>query len=57
MHYWNMYPFIGLPNVLRADPSKTLPCSLQLPLILIVSYLPKVWPEVCRRVARASSQA
>ena len=51
-----MYHFIWLSSVLRADHSKPLSCFLHLPLILIISCLPKMWPERFPRAAKGSSQ-
>lgn len=57
MHYWTMYPFFWLSSGLKGDHSKPLSCFLHLPLILIISHLPRVWPELFPRAATASSQA
>lgn len=52
-----LYPFIWLPSVFRADRSKRLSCILHLPLILIISRLPEVWPELFPRAAKTSIRA
>ena len=57
MHNWDMYPFIWLPRVFRFDRSKPLSCFLHLPLILLISRLLKVWPELFPRAAKTSSRA
>lgn len=57
MHNWDRYPFIWLPSVFRADRSKRLSCILHRPLILIISRLPEVWPELFPRAATTSIRA